>query len=389
MTAPPKSHKESHKVSQQGGFAHALQSAWYNNAIWIWLLFPLSIVFWVLSALRRMLYRLNLLKQIKSELPVIIVGNIGIGGNGKTPLTISLVEYLQEQGFTPAVLSRGYGGKQSQFPHMVSANCSAQYVGDEPALIVSRLGCIVVIDPQRVRGCQYIEQNTPANIIICDDGLQHYAMGRDIELCVLDKRGVGNGYLLPMGPLREGKWRLGTVDAIILNQGTLCQDTSSQNAISQKHNHQNIISEQKIKPANTYSMHLKTSAWVNLLSKEKVDVNDSPFSKALIDLTNTMSITAIAGIGDPQRFFDSVNELGISTTQNIGFDDHHAFQAQDIPNKGIVLMTEKDAVKCAAFAHKDCWYLQIDACLVDNFYANMMQHPIMKKAKASVHTIAQ
>lgn len=332
-----------------------LQNAWHSNAKWIWLLSPLTGLFWLLSAIRRKCFTLGLIKQSIPQIPVIVVGNISVGGNGKTPLTLALVDYLHCAGYRPAVLSRGYGGSQKEFPFLVMPHCDPAVVGDEPSLIAKRLNCVVLIDPKRVRGCEFIANNTQANIIVCDDGLQHYAMARKVELCVVDKRGLGNGYLMPMGPLREGSWRLDTVNLLIYNQGF----SSTANLPMALVNASKPI----------FKMELKATAWVNVKTGEKFALQ-----KAMSDELpfNKNTVTAIAGIGDPQRFFDTLSMLHIETAKCIAFDDHHAFTKTDIPPNGVVLMTEKDAVKCAKFAHKNCWYLQIDAQLPTAFFEQII-----------------
>lgn len=342
-----------------------LQKAWYSNNKWVWCLAPLSFMFWLLSACRRVLYIIGILPTKSADIPVIVVGNIGIGGNGKTPLVLALVEYLSAQGYAPAVLSRGYGGQQSQFPYQVKNADSAMLVGDEPALIAKRKNTTVVIDPVRARGVQFITCNTKANVVICDDGLQHYAMDRDIELCVLDKRGIGNGYLLPMGPLREGVWRLDSVNAVINNFGfSDVNETKTLNANN--------------KPSN-YAMTLQAISWVNIKSNESVSLLDF---EVLLEQAKQdgAQIDALAGIGDPKRFFGTLDEMKISTKRQIAFADHHPFVENDIPARSIVLMTEKDAVKCVTFAHENCWYLKINAHLTKPFFT-YIEKGIETKAK--------
>lgn len=341
-----------------------LQKAWYSNANWVWVLAPLSFLFWILSSLRRSLYTLGVLSSKGANIPVVVVGNIGLGGNGKTPLVLALVNDLRAKGYTPAVLSRGYGGTQTQFPYRVNKEDPAQLVGDEPALIVQRENTLMVIDPVRARGVWFIEHNTNANVIICDDGLQHYAMKRDIELCVLDKRGVGNGYLLPMGPLREGKWRLAKVDAVVHNLG-FTNIRESTNSI------QNTS-------APEFSMSLQPMRWVNVSSKQNKSLDD--FKVVLEEAEQIgMQIEALAGIGDPKRFFDTLVKMNIKTHRQIGFADHHQFVASDLSIQNMVLMTQKDAVKCIEFAHENCWYLEISAHLPDNFF-KLIEQGIETKA---------
>lgn len=318
---------------------------------------PLSALFWLLSAVRRSLFKLGILPQYRSRLPVIVVGNIGIGGNGKTPVVLSIVEYLQQNGFTPAVLSRGYGGSQDVFPHLVKPEDAAQLVGDEPRLIASRRECIMVIDPLRTRGVRYLEQHTNADVIVCDDGLQHYALARDVELCVIDKRGLGNGFLLPAGPLREGEWRLRKVSSIVHNLGLLAHENMSELA-KLKANAVNAFANSQREQLVHNAMYLQAATWVNVKSGESSGLQE--FANIACAHNNSV---ALAGIGEPQRFFDSLQALGVSVSKCVGLGDHHAFAERDIPSDALVLMTEKDAVKCASFAHDDCWYLQIDACI--------------------------
>ena len=330
-----------------------LQQAWYSETKWVWCLAPLSILFWALSSLRRLLFSLGFLSSSGANIPVVVVGNIGIGGNGKTPLVLALVQRLVEKGYSPAVLSRGYGGSQTQFPYIVNIDDPAQLVGDEPALIAKRENILLVIDPVRARGVEFIQNNTNANVIICDDGLQHYAMKRDLELCVLDKRGVGNGYLLPMGPLREGVWRLKTVDAVVKNIGF---DAAQDNAI--------VSSKETLK---YFEMCLCAMRWVNVKSNKSKSLDE--FKLELEQKQKEgLHVNALAGIGDPKRFFDTLTTMAINTDTQTAFADHYPFSANDLPTQNMVLMTEKDAVKCTRFAHENCWYLEINAILPDAFF---------------------
>jgi tetraacyldisaccharide 4'-kinase len=349
-----------------------LQQAWYSEKKWVWCLAPLSALFWVLSSLRRLLYSLGFRSSCDSNIPVVVVGNIGIGGNGKTPLVLALVHDLLEKGYSPAVLSRGYGGQQTEFPYIVNINDPAQLVGDEPALIVKRNNTLLVIDPVRARGVRFIEDNTNADVIICDDGLQHYSMKRDIELCVVDKRGVGNGYLLPMGPLREGVWRLSTVDAVINNIGF---EASTDN----------VDVAPKIAVKN-YEMSLHAMRWVNVKSNESKTI--AAFKLELEQKNKEgFQVSALAGIGDPKRFFDTLTKMAINTDNQTAFADHYQFVEHDLPAKDVLLMTEKDAVKCTTFAHKNCWYLEINALLPDEFF-ELIVKGIETKAKHLVQSRA-
>lgn len=347
-----------------------LQEAWFSEQKWIYLLAPLTCLFAVLSAFRRALFRLNIKSSYQSTLAVIVVGNIGIGGNGKTPLVLALVKRLKEQGYRPAVLSRGYGGMQRDFPYLLLANDAASLVGDEPALINNRVVCPVIIDPIRARGAKFIENNTQANIIICDDGLQHYALERDIELCVVDKRGLGNGFLLPMGPLREGKWRLNTVDLVVNNLGFLNEsnDTCVFDEQSSSFGEQFKANVKGLKEGINAYMSLHHVAWVNLVDNIELDTKD--FNHYLSTRkSNKISVHAMAGIGEPERFFKTLDKLAVTCSSTQAYPDHYVYKASDIPKDAVVLMTEKDAVKCLHLSHENCWYLKISARLSQDFEA--------------------
>lgn len=303
-----------------------------------------------------LLYKRKILLSFRSNLPVIVVGNITVGGNGKTPVVIALVNFFQEQGIACAVLSRGYGAKQKQFPHLLMPNNSPILVGDEPALISRRLKVPVVIDPKRARGAKYIEDFTDAQLIICDDGLQHYALCRDIELCVMDKRGVGNGFLLPMGPMRESTARLSKVDWLIYNGDNIHQHAFLENI-----------------SAKTAVMSFAPLGWINVKSGEVLNLD-----VGIMRFNEHKTIAAIAGIGDPTRFFSSLINLKINVSETKAFADHYAIKQADIPRTDIVIMTEKDAVKCKAFATDSYWYLQIAANLPDTFYDYLQQNLVPK-----------
>ncbi len=197
-----------------------LERLWYRKSGWRWLLAPFALLFAIISGTRRYAYRHRWLKGYCSSLPVIVVGNISVGGNGKTPVVVWLVEQLQARGYRPGVVSRGYGGKAPHYPYRLDAASTTAQAGDEPVLIARRCGCPVVVAPKRADAVRLLEQSGEVDIIITDDGLQHYALARDIELVVVDgARRFGNACLLPMGPLREPVTRLKRVDAIICNGG--------------------------------------------------------------------------------------------------------------------------------------------------------------------------
>ena len=321
----------------------------YNKPTWQWLLLPFSLLYFCIVTIRKWLYKLGIFSTYKSHIPTIIVGNISVGGNGKTPIVLALIDLFIAQGKKPAVLSRGYGGSLETFPHHVGERDAASEIGDEPAMIYARHKTPIIIDPIRRRGIQFIESHLAVDVVICDDGLQHYALGRDLELCVMDERGIGNGFMLPMGPLREPAARLEHIDLLMLNgekKPACLQNTQSP----------------------VIDFRLKPMRFVNLLSREVLEIEQAQAG------FQQNKIAALAGIGNPNRFFDTLSNIGLALDRTFEFADHYAYSAKDLPQDQIVLMTEKDAIKCSEFAHENCWYLQVDAELPASFASFIDSH---------------
>lgn len=309
-----------------------------RNAI-SWLLWPFSKLFTVLILLRHFAYRRGIFKSYRSIYPVIIVGNISVGGTGKTPLVIVLAQWLKSQGWEPAIVSRGYKSHPPHFPFLVTADMTADIVGDEPLLMAKQAGCPVVIDPQRSRAVKFLEAQKLCNIIISDDGLQHYALARDIEIVVFDhQRQFGNQFLLPAGMLRESITRLAQVDAVVCNGGMI------------------YIPKVKI----VYDMHLKPG--------ELKSVNMATENCTLADFKH-QKVQAVAGIGNPARFFDLLRKYGLEIQEH-AYSDHYVYKATDFnfnTHHLPIIMTEKDAVKCQGLVN-NAWYLPVTAILPDAFY---------------------
>jgi tetraacyldisaccharide 4'-kinase len=299
-------------------------------------------LFFALTAFRRFFYRIGWLKSARLAVPVIVVGNINIGGTGKTPLVIWLAEQLRLAGYTPGVISRGYGGDVKQVRAVFNTSNPSE-VGDEPVLIAKRTGCPVYVSANRIEAGQALLQAHPqCNVIISDDGLQHYRLQRDVELAVVDgAKGLGNGALLPAGPLREPKTRLSRVAAVVIN-GKL---------------------EKPLNAAGISSveMQLESDSFYNL-----IDTIKTCGSQAFAN----QQVLAIAGIGNPERFFQQLQRMGLFF-QSQAYPDHHAFQLQDFESvtADIVLMTEKDAVKCQAFAQPNFWVLPVNAVIKNDLMA--------------------
>ena len=317
-----------------------LSDAWYKNRRWVHCLRPLSAIFGAVSTLRRSTYR-NSAKAYTSRHPVIVIGNITAGGTGKTPLVIYLARELQALGYRPGIVSRGYGAKPQGYPFAVTPETDFREAGEEPLMIALNTGCPVIIDPDRVAAVQELEKHDDCNIIISDDGMQHYRLNRTLEIAVIDgQRGFGNGLLLPAGPLREKPRRLDSVDLVVCNG-------PSRHAL----------------PAQALRMDLEATQLVHLPDGRSLSVHD-----AFLSTLTAKKVHAVAGIGNPERFFNSLCACGFDIITHI-FRDHHPFTAQDITfaDDLDVVMTEKDAVKCLQICDERHWYLKVEARLPDTF----------------------
>jgi len=309
---------------------HGLQWHWYRITPLHVLLWPVSLLFHLIASIRRQLFRLGILSSVKLPVPVIIVGNITVGGTGKTPLTLWLAEQLLADGWHPGIISRGFGGSGNKAQEVLH-NSDPATAGDEPVLMAQRMLCPVWIGRDRPAAANALLAAHPeCDVIISDDGLQHYRLQRDMEIAVIDgMRRFGNGLLLPAGPLREAPSRLREVDAIVVNGGKAVQ--------------------------GEYLMQLEGVQFYNLLNPEIT---------ATADDFQDLCVHAIAGIGHPERFFRHLEKLGLSP-QTHAYPDHHRYCAADLAyaDANALLMTEKDAVKCTEFADEKCWVLRVDAHL--------------------------
>lgn len=304
-----------------------LQDAWYDEMYISSALMPLSMFYDDYMRFRLFLYNKGLLTKIKFPVPVIIVGNITVGGTGKTPLILWLARFLRQEGYKPGIISRGYGGNSDSWPQWVDQHSDPEQVGDEAVLMAKHSDCPIAVGPERVKAAQMLLDKADCDVILSDDGLQHYALDRDIEIAVVDgERRFGNGYTLPCGPLREPISRLGSVDFVVVN---------------------GVPSEE-----HEFSMQILGDTAVNLVTKEEKLLNEF----------KTSSCHALAGIGNPKRFFDLLESEGISFEKH-AFPDHHLFSAEDIlfEDDKQILMTEKDAVKCLGFASDKHWYVPVKA----------------------------
>jgi len=315
-------------------FARALEARWYSVNPVSLLLLPLAGLFCLVAMGRRALYVRGLLPVTALPVPVIVVGNITVGGSGKSPLVLWLVEHLRAMGYRPGIVARGYGGASRHWPRRVAADSDPREVGDEPVLLVRRSGCPCWVGPDRPAAARRLLAESDCDILVSDDGLQHYPLHRDIEIAVIDgERRLGNGFCLPAGPLREPRRRLAGVDLVVANGAP--------------------------RPGE-HGMRLAPGEAVNLPQPGRRRPLGSFASEAGVD--------ALAGIGHPERFFRMLEGAGVEVRRH-PFPDHHGFAAADIglPGEGPVLMTEKDAVKCSRFAGARHWYVPVEAVMEPSF----------------------
>jgi len=312
-------------------FQRWLQKIWYPDKIsfWSWLYMPFDILLGALIYLRRFIYQIGLIPSWQSPVPVVVVGNVTVGGTGKTPLVIWLAQQLKSKGYTPGIISRGYGGSALGVT-AVDINADPKVVGDEPLLIARRSSCPVWVGKKRPAVIRaLLAANPKCDVIISDDGLQHYAMKRDFEIVVVDgERYYGNCAMIPFGPMREPILRALEADALVIN------------------------GEDADFWAGEYLMRLKGKDFY-LLS----DITKTAEAKDFEGL----DVHAIAGIGNPARFFKHLRELNLSFSEH-AFPDHYSYVTDDLKIAGadIIIMTEKDAVKCFEFAPNNVWVLPVD-----------------------------
>ena len=310
--------------------------SWYKKSLWLYLLTPFSFLFKYLTKRRRRKYIQDKFQPYKSDIPIIIVGNLTIGGTGKTPLVAYIAQELIKLGYKPGLVSRGYGGKYRE-TLKVTNQTSVKQTGDE-AQILAKLNLPFYIDKNRVRAVKTLENNHNCDVIISDDGLQHYNMNRDIEIVVIDgKRRFGNNLTFPAGPLRESKSRLKSVDFVVNNSGPTKD--------------------------NEYLMNISPSKFIHLKTGKSYLIKDWPMHK---------QVHAVAGLGNPGRFFDLLARLGFDITRN-SFPDHHNFDKEDLTflDHLPIIMTEKDASKCVSFDNNKIWYLTIEADVSEKFITEL------------------
>jgi len=315
--------------------AEWLQQLWYGNSRLAWLLWPLTLLYRLLTLID---YRRHP-PSWRCPVPVIVVGNLTVGGTGKTPVCLALARHYSRAGRRVVLLSRGYGGRPADSPRLATAGADPAEVGDEALLLAEASGCPVVVDRQRARAARHAVEQLGADLLISDDGLQHRPLWRDVELVVIDgRRGFGNGLLLPAGPLREPVARLGSVDALLIHGDLQVALPATQ--------------------VPRFSLALHPVSLVHVRNGQR-----RPLVDALAQ-QGSAPCHAVAAIGDPERFFATLRRLGFAIIPH-AFADHHAYGPDELAFAAgqCLLMTAKDAVKCRQFAGDDWWYLEVDMTL--------------------------
>ncbi len=337
-------------------FTALLAAAWQRRGLLAWILSPLALVYAAVMAVRRRAYAVGMLRTTRVAVPVVVIGNLYVGGTGKTPLTIELVRALRQRGFDPGVVSRGYGGT-GPAARMVGAGDAADAVGDEPQLIAGTAAVAVAVAARRAEAAELMLRVHPAcDVLLADDGLQHLALARDIEIALVDERGLGNGWVLPAGPLREAPARLDGVDAIVLHGAA----------------------QPPTRAVPCFRMQTR-------LADHACRLSDPGQRIALLELVRRqradgLAITAAAGIGVPQRFFDMLGDVGLRVDP-LPLPDHFDFRVNPFDGRSadLLLITEKDAVKCRRIdtlcADPRIWVVpleaSVDAALVDLVVARL------------------
>lgn len=318
--------------SQPGTSRFRIEALWYSRHPLTPLLLPLSWLYRLVLTCRRFLFAAGILAACRPAAPVIVVGNLTVGGTGKTPLIIWLARYLQALAFKPGIISRGYAGAPQKQVRRVGPDSEPDQVGDEPVLLAQRTGCPVAVAPDRAKAAQELLQQTDCDILLSDDGLQHTSLARDIEIVVIDGvRRFGNHHCLPAGPLREPVDRINTVDLVVANGDAAAGE---------------FLMEYTSLPARSL---------------------DGRQERELASF-RLQTVHAVAAIGNPERFFSMLREKDINIEEH-AFPDHHGFRRSDLEfgDASAVLMTEKDAVKCRRFELEDAWYVPIDVKMPEAF----------------------
>lgn len=335
-----------------------LARSWYGSCPWTKVFTPLMPFVKKVVYKKRAAFLANPSQSYRAPVPVIVVGNISVGGTGKSPMVVALCEWLRDSGFHPGIVSRGHGVTLTS-PVLVDEHSLASQVGDEPVMLARRTQCPIVVYPKRADAVKHLLNVAKVDVLVCDDGMQHYALNRDIEIAMVDaQRGIGNGCLLPVGPLREPVERLDSVDYIVSIANEI---TPTLAALNHTLEHGSVI-----------TATLSTPQLMSLDGARQL-----AFSEAF---AGDKQWHVMAGIGNPERFLNTLHASGLTKPESVTwFSDHHDYHKDDIPLQGNVIMTEKDAVKCQklALTNQNVWYLPVSLTLPETLKTtliNKLQH---------------
>lgn len=341
------------------------------------ILLPLSLLYKLIVSCRCFLYKFNILKRYSLPVPVVVVGNITVGGVGKTPLTKHLAQELNKIGIKSGIILRGYGGK-NKCATIVTADSDSEIVGDE-ALIYAKNGLSVAIGSNRyLAGCKLLEMYPDTQMILSDDGLQHYQLNRDYEIAVIDSRRIlGNGFLLPMGPLRESVQKLKNIDMIIVNSGDAVPSGNTENSavISSSQIGVHVVEKimQQVRVDNNCKVDEFNIPYV--FHSLVLDRIYNPVNQVTLSLESikNKNVAALAGIGDPEKFFTFLRNLGVKLTKTYAFPDHYRYKSSDIPNDyEIILVTDKDYTKLAKFNLSHVYVVAVTSSLSSDTLINAL-----------------
>lgn len=328
-----------------------VQTQWQKKGAWAWLMSPLGLLVCMFAGLKRLAYRRGWLKQTPINVPVIVVGNLTVGGSGKSPLVAYIANLLGGNGYRPGIICRGYKGKAVSWPQKVNSGSDPNLVGDESVMLAQQTNYPVMVGPDRVQSARALLGEADCDVIISDDGFQHLKLARDIDIIVIDNtRGLGNRWCLPAGPLREGASTLKVADMLVYHHQSTNQKTTKKR----------------------YEMRLRTG--------EILALNGSPLKK--LDVLKKTTLHAIAGIGHPKRFFNSLREQGFTIIEH-AFADHHQYEKNHLEfnDEYAIITTEKDAIKLAVLKlEKTIWVLPVQAILGPAFDSDLLA-----KLKVATH----
>jgi len=347
-----------------------LHRQWQRRGMWAWAMAPFAMLFGLILNIRakRLRHFRHLNSQIK--IPVLVVGNIYVGGTGKTPVVIALVKALSARGWRPGVVSRGYGTHIGERPLLGQGLVDAKQFGDEPALIAQETGAPVAVHPDRYQACLSLMNQFPdVDLVISDDGLQHLTLPRDIEIVVQDERSIGNGWLLPAGPLREPVSRLLKVDAVLTRKNHAPLNESKQSALLAVTHH--LTTNQR-----------KSNIFLQINRFRHLQSGETQEPAAFLSFVKHLSVNAAAGIANPERFFNSLKEMGISLKQTLPLPDHFSFDLSPFAAlfSDVILVTGKDAIKCKAVKDERLWVAEVDMTFSDPEFLSWLDHQLLAKA---------